>query len=129
MAVDLKLLSRCAAVALLCSAGAAHALGPAAPFTPPRAAAAPPAGAIAAAPQTSALAGVRLGTPAQALIDGQWLRSGATVRGAVLVAITRHGVTLRHPDGRAEQLWLLPRPATAEHPHGRITPAGERAEP
>jgi hypothetical protein len=108
-------LRRIAGTLLLSGAHGAHALGPAAPFTPPGAASAVAAEQIAPlAPATTGLGGVRLGAPPQALIDGQWHRGGTAVRGAVLHTITRHGVTLRHPDGRTEHLWLLPRPTTSE---------------
>lgn len=124
MDVDLSATRRTAIALLLGLALApAHALGPSAPFTPPatpqQAASAPADRALpAAAAGTSGLAGVRLGTPAQALIDGRWHRAGDAVRGARLVAVTRTGVTLHHPDGRAEQLFLLPG-----------APAPERAKP
>lgn len=107
-----------ASMLLLAGAASAHALGPAAPFAPPRAASVAHAEATAAAEPMAGLTGVRLGAAPQALIDGHWHRSGATVRGAVLQTITRDGITLRHPDGRAERLWLLPPPT---HPQ-RVTP-------
>jgi len=116
MAVDLIAaawvsLRRPAAAAALCTAALvpAHALGPQAPFTPPGAAsAAAAASPTAAEPEFGGLSGVRLGTPPQALIDGRWHRLGEPVRGARLGAVSRHGATLLHPDGRREHLWLLP---------------------
>ena len=89
----------------------ACALGPTAPFMPPDAAAsAPAAEAVSALPATDVmgLAGVRLGTTPQALIDGRWHRIGDAVRGTRLMSVTRKGVALQHPDGRVDQLFLLP---------------------
>lgn len=117
MARDLTLTRRrhaciVALLALLpCLCAPSLALGPAAPFTPPAEAGTPAAStaAISSAPaEITGLAGVRLGTPPQALIDGRWHRPGDTVRGARLHAITRHGATLQHPDGRSERLLLWP---------------------
>jgi hypothetical protein len=111
MARALTLLRRLGLPLLLSAAAApACALGPSAPFTPPAAAASAPAidsAQTAAAADASGLAGVRLGATPQALIDGHWHRAGDAVRGARLVAVTRHGVTLQHPDGRVDQLFLL----------------------
>lgn len=97
-------------------------LGAAAPFTPPRPTAAPndTAAYSAAAPERTAssagapvllatgLAGIKLGAPPQALIDGQWWAQGALVRGARLVDVSASAVQLRHPDGKLEQLVLTP---------------------
>lgn len=103
-------------------AGAAQALGPTAPFTPPaprpgaaQAAAAPASGAEGAGPAaaaSAALVGLRLRSHPMALIDGRWSRLGDTVRGGRITSIEVAGVHLSHPDGRTEFLaWnLLPDP-------------------
>lgn len=119
MDVDLTPACRLGLALLLgCAAAPACALGPAAPFTPPAAAAAsaPADRAIAAsaAADVSGLAGVRLGNRPQALIDGRWHRAGDAVRGARLTAVTRTGATLQHPDGRIDQLFLLPSAAVPQ---------------
>ena len=113
------MLMRRFALALLLGGAVASAcaLGPAAPFMPPDAAAsAPAAEAIAALPSADVigLAGVRFGSTPQALIDGRWHRTGDAVRGALLMSVTRKGVTLQHPDGRVDQLFLLPSAAAPE---------------
>ena len=103
-----------AAVATLLLAvprGPAWALGPAAPFLPPRtaAAAALDSATPAAAPvgaTAAGLVGIRLGTTTMALIDGQWWLLGSRPRGALLTAVTSRGAWLRHADGRIEHLAL-----------------------
>jgi len=117
MAVDLTLartLALAVVAGLLLANLPAAALGPAHPFAPPLAASAA-AATEAAASQPAAmlnsgdgLAGVRSGTVPMALIDGQWWPVGGQPRGARLLSINRAGATLRHPDGRVEQLTLLP---------------------
>ena len=109
------------ALALTVGGLPAHALGPAAPFTPPAAVAtaasavaaagAPtidlignPAGSESAAALLPGLAGLRLGKSPMALIDGQWWRPGDRPRGALLAAVHPTGAVLRHADGRIEQL-------------------------
>jgi hypothetical protein len=101
------------------------ALGPTAPFTPapqrvavaglpaaptqPSASGAPPPSPVAATPATG-LAGTRLGSRPQALIDGQWWPMGAQLPGrgqARLVGISAQRVSLRHADGRTETLNLF----------------------
>jgi hypothetical protein len=122
----------------------AAALGPAAPFTPPRAlleadeaagsgsarggapaphdgAAARPAAAEATpaaanGPAVAGLAGLRLGHRPQALIDGQWWAPGSRPRGALLVAIEKQGVWLRDSKGHREFLALLPDAAATPSP-------------
>jgi hypothetical protein len=89
------------------------AMGPSDPFTPPsRAVPATDASAMpeAAAAAANGLAGVRLGSAPAALIDGEWIVPGQTVRGARLAAIRIDGALLRHPDGRTERLALFPSP-------------------
>ena len=120
---------------LLFTATPSPALGPAAPFEPPRAAVVAAALSAAttsdadksdnahsahAAPQLgekSSLQGVHhTGRTALALIDGQWWPVGSQVRGARLVSIQRHQVTLQHPDGRLEELALYPNPVKTARP-------------
>jgi hypothetical protein len=105
---------------LLCAAfwlgGApALALGPRAPFEPPRAASAAASGGASARDtanlptSTAGLAGVRLGrSGSAALIDGQWWPEGSLPRGARLVSVHRGQVQLRHADGALETLFLHP---------------------
>ncbi len=110
-------------LAVLVLTAQAHALGPQAPFTPPRAglpaAAAASASADASAGNSASntacdscdtgLAGLRLaGTGSAALIDGRWWPLGSQPRGARLVSIQRHQVQLRHADGRLQVLSLNP---------------------
>ena len=98
-----------ALAALLLLPIAGHALGPAQPFTAPAATAHAADAATTAAPATSSgLAGVRLGTSPGALVDGQWIALGQAVRGARLVSVRAHDVSLRHTDGRIERLALFP---------------------
>jgi hypothetical protein len=99
----------------------ALALGPGAPFEPPRAAPlAADADPAAAAP--AGLTGVRVaGAGAAALIDGRWWPLGSMPRGARLVAVQGHQALLRHADGRVEALVLHPSTspptgATRAHP-------------
>lgn len=94
------------------------AMGPMAPFVAPRVdqanaqlgqGGAPAAeGADGAVPAASGLTGVRLGRQAGAVIDGQWVRKGRTVRGARLIQIQRTRVTLQHPDGHQEIIEMFP---------------------
>lgn len=105
--------------------GPALALGPAAPFTPPAVALSDTSDTALASPVTQGLSGIKLGRRPQALIDGAWVAPGASVRdGAVLTAIDRRSVQLRHADGTLEELLLSPgvamnrssRPAHANKP-------------
>ena len=103
-----------AALVLALAAAPSLALGPTAPFTPPaRTAATGDATPSADAPvaDTGGLTGLRLRNHPMALIDGQWLRIGDTVRGARISAIRADGAWLRHADGRNE---LLPWNGEAE---------------
>ena len=109
---------RCAAplsllASLLLASPLAQAMGSAAPFTPPKHTAAAASGVAESAPavpdaSSAGLAGVRLGKPSAALIDGQWVAPGATVRGAQLTQLNQAGATLRHSDGRLEFMPLTP---------------------
>ncbi len=117
--------------ALWAAASTVGAAGAAAPFkAPPSLNAAPPV--IAAPPEPTAsevdvlrtgLMGLRQGPHSAALIDGAWVDLGQTARGARLVAITRQGAHLTHPDGRREFLALNPdaqwTPHTARLKEGR----------
>jgi hypothetical protein len=131
MALALKstalLLAAMAAAAL---PRAALALGPAAPFAPPRVAAAPVAAASAASAASAAadpsaaaggLGGVHLGLRPTALIDGEWRQVGETVRGATVLAIDAQGARLAHADGRIEQLSLVPADALRRRPQDPTT--------
>ena len=93
------------------------AMGPNDPFVAPRAdqtrtqlgqGGSPGATAEGDAPVAMGLTGVRLGRQAGAVIDGQWVRKGQTVRGARLVQIQRTRVTLQHPDGHPEIIEMFP---------------------
>jgi hypothetical protein len=91
----------------------AWALGPMAPFVAPQADQAgafdPAAGAgLDAQTPTQGLSGVRLGRYAGAVVDGQWIRKGRTVRGARLVQVQRTRVVLKHPDGHTEIIEMYP---------------------
>ena len=107
----------------------AWAMGAGAPFLPPtaRAAAADPMPTVApggssglasdttsstanetAQSGSSGLKGIQIGARALALIDGQWVVPGATVRGARLLAVYATAAQLRHPDGRLELIALTP---------------------
>ena len=102
--------SRCL-IWLACMAGpcAALALGPGAPFTPPVVTVADTTDPALASPITQGLSGIKLGRRPQALIDGVWVLQGDAVRdGAVLTAIGRRSVQLRHADGTLEQLQMSP---------------------
>ncbi len=97
--------------------GPALGMGAGAPFVPPAirvAAAQPPASAAPGAVAESAqdnlagLNGIRAGTRAMALIDGQWVAPGATIRGARLISVFTSAAQLRHPDGRLELVALTP---------------------
>lgn len=143
--LDKRWLAGPAAIVLALGAGGlgsgpVRALGPAAPFTPPRTAAAASAATAAsteAAPATGAtasnrataadgrppapeaalsgVAGVRLGAgTALALVDGQWRPPGSALRGGRLAAVTRRGVWLAYGDGKREFLPLLPAPPTID---------------
>lgn len=96
------------AVPSVCSA-----MGSGAPFTPPRAAATSASASSSGddsvnAVVASGLSGVRTGHRAAALIDGQWLAVGDTVRGARVLSVQADAATLRHADGRIERLLLNP---------------------
>lgn len=91
---------------------AGWAMGPAAPFVEPGVDQASAqldvaVGADTVAPSVG-LSGVRLGRQAGAVIDGQWVRKGRTVRGARLVEVQRTRVTLQHPDGHQEIIEMYP---------------------
>jgi hypothetical protein len=131
MAVAVKPLLRArqaaAAAGLLLAAAGAAAMGSADPFTPPPSSrTARPAGAVSlpgaqppaqgpgtaspagTAASTPALAGLRLGRHGAALIDGNWVPLGGSVRGARLVALTPLGASLQHDDGHREFMPLNP---------------------
>ncbi len=100
------------AAVMMGAASSALAMGPAAPFTPPRAAAPvlaqgtgstgparaenPAAKAVAPAPEPAledaALQGVRTGTQAMALIDGRWWPLGSGPGGRRITAIDSKGI-------------------------------------
>ncbi|MDE2431367.1 MAG: hypothetical protein KGN37_00780 [Burkholderiales bacterium] len=89
------------------------ALGPTAPFVAPTPGQFGALGqslgsAASAAPATQGLSGVRLGRRSGAVIDGQWVRKGHSIRGARLVDVQRTRVTLLHPDGRKEVIEMYP---------------------
>lgn len=93
------------------------AMGPNDPFVAPRVdqaraqlgqGGAPGAAMEGDTPVAMGLSGVRLGRQAGAVIDGQWVRKGQTVRGARLVQIQRTRVTLQHPDGHQEIIEMFP---------------------
>lgn len=92
----------------------AWAAGPAAPFVPPvldpssLSVGADGASAAGNGAAASGLTGVRLGRQGGAVIDGQWVRLGAQVRGARLVSVQRSKVVLKHPDGHKEIIEMYP---------------------
>ncbi len=86
-------------------ATAAAAMGPGDPFTPPGRVRLQAQGPALRLP--AALTGVRLGRAPAALIDGEWVPLGASVRGAQLQRVQRAGAELRHADGRVEWLALF----------------------
>ena len=106
-----------AALLLLAWPSGVGALGPTAPFAPPRASASaasmPLADSTSAQPSRVGLAGLRLGPHPMALLDGEWRQPGDSVRGARLTQLDSRGVTLLHPDGKRERLWLAAPPAAA----------------
>lgn len=102
---------------LWASASTVWAAGAAAPFKAPASLSQASTAAIVAPAEPAAseiddpskgLLGLRRSARSSALIDGQWVNVGETARGARLVAITRQGVHLSHPDGRREFLALNP---------------------
>jgi hypothetical protein len=86
------------------------ALGPKDPFTPPLPAAstAPGDDSSTTPVVVTGLRGVRLGRQPAALIDGEWVGPGQTVRGAKLADVRLDGALLRHADGRTEFIALFP---------------------
>lgn len=111
-------LTRLVALLLAWPIGAA-AMGPGAPFAPPKlvAAVAAPASSAAAfdshgsllpsvAVAAPVLTGIRRGQIARALIDGQWLAIGERVGDKQLLSIDSLQVTLQGKDGRREVLAL-----------------------
>lgn len=91
--------------------GIAAAMGPGAPFTPPK-----PATAVAvesaergtAAVETPVLTGIRHGPTASALIDGRWLGIGARIGHTRVFAIGTSQVTLAQDNGTRLVLSLTP---------------------
>ena len=121
-----SLLALCAPLTMATSA---LAMGASAPFTPPARAAAVLASSDSATAATSAalasllatpglaklatteasgMNGIQLGARPRALIDGEWVGLGETVRGARLQALRADEAELLHPDGRLEHLRLTP---------------------
>lgn len=100
----------CLALLTLAASNAAHALGPAQPFTPPAAVRGDAADPALPPPATARLGGLRLGAAPAALIDGQWVGLGARIHGARLQHIEPPYAVLQHPDGRLERLALAARP-------------------
>jgi hypothetical protein len=97
------------ALVLLAMAPSAMAMGPSAPFVGPDASTPDANDPSLGNPATKGLTGIKLGRKPHALIDGEWRSQGATVReDAVLVAIERQAVQLRHADGTIERLALSP---------------------
>jgi hypothetical protein len=89
----------------------AHAVGPKDPFTPPgRAPVVVPdvRGSATSTAGHSGLTGLRFGRKPQALIDGEWVALGQTVRGARLARLRPQHALLVHPDGREERLSMFP---------------------
>ncbi|KNZ33510.1 MAG: hypothetical protein AD742_06375 [Methylibium sp. NZG] len=123
----------------------AHALGAAAPFTPPSRVASPEAASAQAAAGSAALppptptptaadmaraagadtglSGVHLGPQPRALIDGEWVALGDVVRGARLHSLRADHAQLRHPDGRLERLLLTPLVAWQRQPAPNALPS------
>ena len=104
----------------------AWALGPDAPFAPPKPMLVAPKAAAAAASAVAldaqgqpivgfapeiVLAGIRRGQTQQALINERWLSVGERIGPAQLVAIAITTATLAHPDGRRELLSLTHSPS------------------
>lgn len=131
------LLALCAP--LLATSSAALAMGAAAPFAPPPRVAVPAAAAAPAAADPSApavanaanaigagLSGIHLGTRPRALIDGDWVALGETVRGARLHALRADEAQLRHPDGRIEHLRFTPLVELHARPHSSSRPTPSR---
>ena len=131
------LLALCAP--LLATSSAALAMGAAAPFAPPPRVAVPAAAAAPAAADPSApavanaanaigagLSGIHLGTRPRALIDGDWVALGETVRGARLHALRADEAQLRHPDGRIEHLRFTPLVELHARPHSSSLPTPSR---
>lgn len=127
------LLALCAP--LLATSSAALAMGAAAPFAPPPRVAVPAAAAAPAAADPSApavanaanaigagLSGIHLGTRPRALIDGDWVALGETVRGARVHALRADEAQLRHPDGRIEHLRFTPLVELHARPHSSSLP-------
>lgn len=102
MAVDLT--RRLGMLTLALIASHAAAMGPAAPFTPPKVEEVQAAAVEQSYDNAPGLSGLRLHNHPMALIDGHWARVGDTVRNARVTAIDRTGALLRHPDGRTERL-------------------------
>lgn len=134
------LLALCAP--LLATSSAALAMGAAAPFAPPPRVAVPAAAAAPAAADPSApavanaanaanaigagLSGIHLGTRPRALIDGDWVALGETVRGARVHALRADEAQLRHPDGRIEHLRFTPLVELHARPHSSSLPTPSR---
>jgi hypothetical protein len=109
------------------------AIGPNDPFTPPSPTASADDAATAPVAATG-LTGVRLGRLPAALIDGEWVSPGQSVRGARLVEVRLDGALLRHADGHTESIALFPvSPAPAEAVgvsiHVAHKPANKRGPP
>jgi hypothetical protein len=147
------------AVLLLLAQAPAWAMGPAAPFTPPRAAApvvqaatttttstaasarAPQAAASAAALglPDAALQGVRTGPHPVALLEGRWWGLGSGPEGRRITAIDSRGIwitlgpSLEPTKTLASQqrLWLLPNAVAAavSHPPPVLTASAHGARP
>ena len=106
-----SVLALCAA--LLAGVTPAGAIGPRDPFTPPGKEAVvvvPPLESLStvAPPVGAGLTGMRFGARPQALIDGEWVAVGKTVRGARLARLLPQHAVLVHPGGREERLPLFP---------------------
>ena len=119
----------------------AWALGPGAPFAPPKPVLVAPKSAVGAASGVAldaqgqpvvafapeiVLAGIRRGQTQQALINERWLSVGERIGPAQLVAIAITTATLAHPDGRRELLSLTHSPsggAASSTPRAAISAA------